>query len=173
MRVWEIGTFILLLRILQNLIIRTNMSELVRCHHTSQQLLRMISPSLQHYFIVHFFVDINWVLFQSTVQFTSFEPVGEALASSTSTVSCSTVISPVDIFIANVKRVSDDLEPLIEWTHNFTVSKNPDDIRQVIQICQVIDLSRCVRSSMLLRIPVSNAQRSMWHSSSTLPPCMF
>uniref|UniRef100_A0A915ACG1 Dystrophin n=1 Tax=Parascaris univalens TaxID=6257 RepID=A0A915ACG1_PARUN len=72
----------------------------------------------------------------STVQFTSFEPVGEALASSTSTVSCSTVISPVDIFIANVKRVSDDLEPLIEWTHNFTVSKNPDDIRQVIQICQ-------------------------------------
>lgn len=73
----------------------------------------------------------------STVQFTSFEPVSpDALGSSASTVSCSTVISPVDIFIANVKRVSEELEPLTEWTHNFNISKSPEDIRQVIQICQ-------------------------------------
>ncbi|VDK43703.1 unnamed protein product [Anisakis simplex] len=73
----------------------------------------------------------------STVQFTSFEPVEKELGtSSTSTVSCSTVISPVDIFITNVKRVCDNLEPLIEWTNNFSISKNFDDIRPVIQICQ-------------------------------------
>ena len=50
------------------------------------------------------------------------------------------VISPVEIFIGNLKRVSEDLQPLIDWAHDFNVSTGHEDIRDVIQICQVIHL---------------------------------
>ena len=43
----------------------------------------------------------------------------------------------MDIFIGNLEKVSEDLQPLIEWAHSFHVSAESDDIRNVIQICQV------------------------------------
>ncbi|VDD85090.1 unnamed protein product [Enterobius vermicularis] len=55
---------------------------------------------------------------------------------SCSNLPCTSVISPVDIFIGNLEKVSEDLQPLIEWAHSFHVSAESDDIRNVIQICQ-------------------------------------
>ncbi|OZC12596.1 hypothetical protein X798_00227 [Onchocerca flexuosa] len=71
----------------------------------------------------------------STVQFTSHETV-DTMISSSSTVSISTVISPVDVFIANINRVAEELQPLVEWAYQFKVTRNPDEFQNVIQICQ-------------------------------------
>ncbi|VDN06694.1 unnamed protein product [Thelazia callipaeda] len=69
----------------------------------------------------------------STVQFTSYETVISDPATSPST--CQ-IISPVDKFIANVKRVSEELQPLVDWTYQFKITRDPEQVRNVIQICQ-------------------------------------
>lgn len=61
----------------------------------------------------------------------------DPLVSSSSTVSASTVVSPVDVFIANVNRVGEELQPLVEWTHEFGATRNSEEVRNVIQVCQV------------------------------------
>ncbi|VDO20139.1 unnamed protein product [Brugia timori] len=68
----------------------------------------------------------------STIQFTSHETT-DPMISSSSTLSVSTVISPVDVFIANVSRVTDELQPLREWTHQFKITRNPDEFQNIVQ----------------------------------------
>lgn len=74
------------------------------------------------------------------MQFTSHEAESSDAALMSAT-SVDTVISPLDIFIANVERVSEELQPLVEWTCNFKGAAAADDIRNVIHMCQV----RCIR----------------------------
>uniref|UniRef100_A0A0R3RKY9 Nesprin-1 n=1 Tax=Elaeophora elaphi TaxID=1147741 RepID=A0A0R3RKY9_9BILA len=71
----------------------------------------------------------------STVQFTSHETI-DPMVSSSSTLSVSTVVSPVDVFIANVNRIGEDLKPLLEWTYQIKVTRNPDELQNIIQTCQ-------------------------------------
>ncbi|VDK74825.1 unnamed protein product [Gongylonema pulchrum] len=83
----------------------------------------------------------------SMVQFTSHETVpSDPMLSSSSTVSASTVISPVDVFIANVNRVGEELQPLVEWTYQFKATRSPEEVRNVIQICQVNNLQNFLGS---------------------------
>ncbi|EJD75751.1 hypothetical protein LOAG_17162 [Loa loa] len=71
----------------------------------------------------------------STVQFTSHETI-DPMISSSSTLSVSTVISPVDAFIANVNRVGEELQPLLDWTYQIKITRNPDELQNIIQACQ-------------------------------------
>ncbi|EJW75336.1 hypothetical protein WUBG_13751, partial [Wuchereria bancrofti] len=68
----------------------------------------------------------------STIQFTSHETT-DPMISSSSTISVSTVISPVDVFIANVSRVTEELQPLREWTHQFKITRNADELQNIVQ----------------------------------------
>ncbi|TKR92162.1 hypothetical protein L596_006870 [Steinernema carpocapsae] len=43
---------------------------------------------------------------------------------------------PVKSFIANVRSLETEVEPLFAWTNTFVVSEKPDDMRRMIQICQ-------------------------------------
>lgn len=74
--------------------------------------------------------------FQSTAQFISPDAVDPMVASS-STLSASTVISPIEIFIANVNRINEELQPLLEWTLQINFTRNPDELQDSIQTCQV------------------------------------
>lgn len=60
------------------------------------------------------------------------------MVSSSSTVSVSTVISPVDVFITNVNRLSEELRPLLEWIYQVKITRNHDELQSIIQVCQVI-----------------------------------
>uniref|UniRef100_A0A915Q5I9 RNA helicase n=1 Tax=Setaria digitata TaxID=48799 RepID=A0A915Q5I9_9BILA len=77
------------------------------------------------------------VLSSSTVQFAPHETTAsDAMVSSSSTLSVSTVVSPVDVFITNINRVVEELQPLVEWTGQFKVTQNPDEAQNIIKICQ-------------------------------------
>ncbi|KAM3720398.1 Dystrophin-1 [Dirofilaria immitis] len=70
-----------------------------------------------------------------TVQFTSHETI-DPMISSSSTISINTVISPVDSFIGNINRIIEELQPLIEWTHQFKLNQNSDEFQNIMQIYQ-------------------------------------
>ncbi|KAL3998482.1 EF hand family protein [Acanthocheilonema viteae] len=71
----------------------------------------------------------------STVQFTSHETLDPTVSSS-STPSINTIISPVDAFIANVNRTGEELQPLLEWSYQIKITRNPNELQNIIQICQ-------------------------------------
>ncbi|CAG9538020.1 unnamed protein product [Cercopithifilaria johnstoni] len=71
----------------------------------------------------------------STVQFTPQKTI-DPIVSSSPTPSVNTVISSVDVFIANVNQITEELKPLLEWTYQIKITRNPNELQSFIQICQ-------------------------------------
>lgn len=82
--------------------------------------------------------DIVEMIKPSTVQFTSFEQVGSVINQENCSDEKNSAknLSPVDIFISNLQRVSDDLQPLVDWAYTFDIRNYSDDVRNIIEHCQ-------------------------------------